>query len=55
MVRDHNELADLQEPMSDTKKVSDFMKGIKDPKLSVGKTVCDGDNHKLTDFEACQQ
>ena len=55
MVRYHNELADLQEPMSDTKKVSDFMKGIKDPKLSVGKTVVDGDNHKLADFEACKQ
>ena len=55
MVRSHNELADLQEPMSETKKVSDFMKGIKNPKLSVGKTVVDGDNHKITDFEACQQ
>ena len=54
MVRDHNELADLQEPMSETKKASDFMKGIKDNKLSVGKTVVNGCNHKLTDFEACQ-
>ena len=50
MVRAHNDLADLQEPMSETKKVSDFMKGIKDPKLSVGKTVVDEDNHKITDF-----
>ena len=55
MARAHNELADLQEPMSETKKVSDFMKGIKDPKLSVGTTVVDRDNHKLTDFKACQQ
>jgi hypothetical protein len=55
MVKAHNELADLLEPMSETKKVADFMKGIKDPKLAVGKTVVDGDNHKLTDFEACQQ
>ena len=50
MVRAHNYMADLQEPISETKKVSDFMKGIKDPKLSVGKTVVDGDNHKLTGF-----
>ena len=55
MVRSHNELAGLQEPMSDTNKVSDFMKGIKDTKLSVGKKFFDGDNHKLTDFKACQQ
>ena len=55
MVRAHNDMADLQEPMSETKKVSDFMKGIKDPKLSVGKAVVDEDNHKLTDFKACQQ
>ena len=52
MVRAHNELDDLQEPIAETKKVSDFMKGIKDTKLSVGKTVFDGDNHKLTDFKA---
>ena len=31
------------------------MKGIKDSKLSVGKSVVDGENQKLTDFEACQQ
>ena len=41
--------------MSETKKFSDFMKEVKDPKLSVGKTVVDGDNHKLTHFEACLQ
>ena len=50
MARSHNDLADLQEPMSETKKFSDFMKGINNPKLSVGKTVSDGDNHKLTDL-----
>ena len=53
--RAQNELDDLQEPMPETKKVSDFMKGVKDTKLSVGKTVVDGENHKLTDFKACQQ
>ena len=55
MVRAHNEMAGLQEPMSENKKVSDFMKRIKDTKLSVGKKAVDGDNHKLTDFEACQK
>ena len=50
MVRSHNELADLQEPMSETKKFNEFMKGIKDTKLSVVKTVVDEDNHKITDF-----
>ena len=51
----HNELLDLDEPVPESKKVTDFMKGIRDPNLSMGKTAILGDITKLGDFEACQQ
>jgi hypothetical protein len=51
----HNELESLGEPVAETKKVADFIKGISDPKLETGKSVVDGDEAKLTSFEACQQ
>lgn len=51
----HNELFDLKESLSETKKVRDFLKGIQDPTLVVGKTVVLSDPAKLSDFELCQQ
>ena len=38
-----------------TKKVTDFLKGIQDPILAVGKTVVLGDPSKMSDFLECQQ
>jgi hypothetical protein len=51
----HNELFDLEEPVSESKKVTDFLKGIQDPSLQVGKTVILSDPAKLGDFDECQQ
>jgi hypothetical protein len=51
----HNELLDLDEPVSETKKVTDFLKGIRDPNLTTGKSIVLGDPVKLEDFEKCQQ
>ena len=51
----HNELLDLDEPVAETKKVSDFLKGIRDPTLITAKSVVLGDPAKLDDFEECQQ
>jgi hypothetical protein len=51
----HNELLDLDEPVAETKKVSDFLKGIRDPNLTIAKNVVLGDPIKLDDFEECQQ
>lgn len=53
--RAHIELESLGEPVAATKKVADFLKGITDPKLDTGKSIVDGDNAKLNDFELCQQ
>lgn len=41
--------------MSESKKVTDFLKGIQDPSLQVGKTVILSDPAKLGDFDECQQ
>jgi hypothetical protein len=46
---------DLDEPVSETKKVTDFLKGIRDPNLNTGKSIVLGDPAKLEDFEKCQQ
>ena len=46
----HNELLDLDEPVAETKKVSDFLKGIRDPTLVTAKSVVLGDPAKLDDF-----
>ena len=51
----HNTLAELDEPVAETKKVTNFLKSISDPSLAAGKTVVNGDAAKLSDFEACQQ
>jgi hypothetical protein len=51
----HNELFDLKETLSETKKVRNFLKGIQDPTLLVGKTVVLSDPEKLADFKQCQQ
>lgn len=51
----HNELLDLDEPVSESKKVTDFLKGIRDPNLNTGKSIVLGDPLKLGDFEECQQ
>ena len=53
--RAHNDLLDLGEPVAETKKVTDFLKGISDSRLETGKSIVDGDTTKLADFEACQQ
>ena len=50
-----NELADLGEPVPESKKVSDFLAGISDPILKTGKDVVLGDPVKLADFTECQQ
>ena len=51
----HNELLDLEEPVAESKKVSNFLKGIHDPSLVTVKSVILGDAAKLDDFEECQQ
>jgi hypothetical protein len=51
----HNKLFYLEEEVQESKKVDDFLKGIHDPSLQVGKTVVLSDIHKLGDFEECQQ
>ena len=51
----HNELLFLEEPVAETKKVTDFIAGICDPKLETAIQRCMGDELKLTNFEMCQQ
>jgi hypothetical protein len=51
----HNELLDLDEPVPESKKVTDFLKGIQDSSLQIGKTVILADPKKMGDFEECQQ
>ena len=51
----HNELLFLEEPVAETKKVTDFLAGIRDPKLETAIQSCMGDENKLTNFELCQQ
>jgi hypothetical protein len=51
----HNELFALDEVISETKKVQDFLSGITDPSYDTAKTLVCGDNTKLESFEACQQ
>jgi hypothetical protein len=51
----YNTLADLDEAVPETKKVTDFLAGIGDPKLSNAKDLILGDPDKLQNFEACQQ
>jgi hypothetical protein len=51
----HNELLDLDEPVAEAKKVTDFLKGIRDPGLNTGKDIVLGDPIKMDNFEECQQ
>ena len=51
----HNTLAELNEPVPETKKVTDFLAGINDPRLGNAKDLVLADATKLNDFEACQQ
>ena len=51
----HNELLDLEEPVSELKKVTDFLKGIQDPELKAGKVAVLGDPTKLGSFQETQQ
>jgi hypothetical protein len=50
-----NEMLFLEEPVAETKKVADFLAGIRDPKLETAIQTCMGDEQKLTNFELCQQ
>jgi hypothetical protein len=51
----HSELLDLEEPVPESKKVTDFLKGIQAPGLEVGKQVILGDAVKMGNFKECQQ
>jgi hypothetical protein len=51
----HNKLYDCKVTVEDSKKVDDFLNGIQDPGLAVGKTVVLSDPLKLGNFDACQQ
>jgi hypothetical protein len=51
----HNTLAELNEGVPETKKVTDFLAGISDSRLSNAKDLILGDPDKLQNFEACQQ
>lgn len=51
----HNELADLNEPVPETKKVTDFLSGITDSRLTNAKDIVLGNPQYLSNFEACQQ
>jgi hypothetical protein len=51
----HNELLHLEEPVSESKKVTDFLKGIKDPELKAGKVPVLGDLTKLGSFQETHQ
>jgi hypothetical protein len=51
----HNTLLDLNEPVPETKKVTNFLASITDPRLSNTKDLILGDAQRLQDFESCQQ
>ncbi|KAI2500933.1 hypothetical protein MHU86_13540 [Fragilaria crotonensis] len=50
----HNDLLFMEEPVAHTKKVTDFLAGICDPKLETNIQTCMGNEQKLTNFELCQ-
>jgi hypothetical protein len=45
----------LDEPVSKSKKVTDFLRGIQDPELETGKVTVLGDQVKLGSFQEMQQ
>jgi hypothetical protein len=49
-----NELTLLCEPVSETKKVSDFLEQLSDPSLATAKENVLGDLARLENFHACQ-
>ena len=51
----HNELLILQEPIPETKKVTDFLAGITDSRLANAKDIILGNAEYLHSFEQCQQ
>jgi hypothetical protein len=51
----YNTLEELDEAVPETKKVTDFLAGITDPRLATAKDLILGDTAKLGDFESCQQ
>jgi hypothetical protein len=51
----HNTLAELDEAVPETKKVTDFLASITDSRISNAKDLILGDPNKLQNFEACQQ
>ena len=51
----HNELEELGEPVSETKKVFEFLKYISDLTLQMGMQTVMGDPARLDNFELCQQ
>ena len=51
----HNELAELNEPVPEMKKVTNFLTGITDPRLANAKDIMLGNPQYLSNFEACQQ
>jgi hypothetical protein len=53
--RAHNELYRLEEPVAETKKVTDFLTGIRCNDLNPAICFIQGTPHLLTNFEACQQ
>ena len=53
--RAHNELLALNEEVAETKKVTDFVKGISDSRLQVGKAILDSRPDMASNFEECQQ
>ena len=58
-VRHHKEahviLMDEGEPIPETKKVTDLLTGVQDPRLATAITHIDGDRAKLESFEESQQ
>lgn len=51
----HNELEQCEEPVPETKKVTDFLAGISDPTLLTGLSIVLSDKAKLGSFELTQQ
>ncbi len=51
----HIMLEELGEPVPETKKVTDFLAGITDPRLGNAKDTVIGNAAKLQNFEECQQ
>ena len=51
----HNTLANLNEPVPETKQVMDFLAGITDSRLANAKDLILGEVQKLQNFKLCQQ